>query len=150
MFPESSATLFWFHSFHLRNSNIFQTRMNQTGEPMKINFDIFQIKKWISQLELKKKIKNGVICLFSSFSSWVMVFKSPKIVHFSQICADLSKKSKSVKAIYLCPSEIPHHALSENSMFYRVWAILHKILRNEITKKCWLSRNLTKFINLKR
>ena len=48
-----------------------------------------------------------------------MLYKLPKIVHFLQICADLRKKSKSIKAIYLYPYERPHHALSENSMFYR-------------------------------
>ena len=48
-----------------------------------------------------------------------MVLKLPKIVHFLQICADVSKKSKSIKAIYLHPSERPHHALSESSMFYK-------------------------------
>ena len=36
-----------------------------------------------------------------------------------QICADLRKKFKFLKANYLCPSERPHQALSENSMFYR-------------------------------
>ena len=36
-------------------------------------------------------------------------------VHFLQICADLSKKPKFIKAIYFYPSERPHHALSENS-----------------------------------
>ena len=48
-----------------------------------------------------------------------MLHKLPKIVHSLQICADLRKKSKSIKAIYLYPYERPHHALSENSMFYR-------------------------------
>ena len=44
--------------------------------------------------------------------------KLPKIVHFLQFCADLNKKSK-YKTIYLYPSERPHHAVSENNMFYR-------------------------------
>ena len=48
-----------------------------------------------------------------------MVLKLPKLVHFLQICADLSKKSESNKAIYLYPSERPHHAFSENGMFYK-------------------------------
>ena len=48
-----------------------------------------------------------------------MVLKLPKIVHFLQIRADLSKKSKSVKVIYLYPSERPRHAFLKNSMFYR-------------------------------
>ena len=43
-----------------------------------------------------------------------MVLKMPKIVHFLEICADLRKKSKSIKAVYLHPSERPHYALSEN------------------------------------
>ena len=43
--------------------------------------------------------KNGVICLVSMFPSWVMVLKLSKKVHFLQFCADLSKKSKSIKAI---------------------------------------------------
>ena len=40
-------------------------------------------------------------------------------VHILNICAKLSKKLKSIKAIYSYSSERPHHALSENSMFYR-------------------------------
>ena len=35
------------------------------------------------------------------------------------LCADLSKKSKFVRVIYLYLSERPDHVLSENSMFYR-------------------------------
>ena len=45
MFPESNGTKFRSHSFHLQNSGIVQTRMNQSGDPMKMNFDISQIQK---------------------------------------------------------------------------------------------------------
>ena len=38
----------------------------------------------------------------SSFHSWAMVLKLSKKVHLLQIYADLSKKSKSIKAIYIC------------------------------------------------
>ena len=62
--------------------------------------------------------KNGVICLVSMFPSWVMVFKLSKKGHFLQFCADLSKKSKSVKAIYIYASESSHYILSENAMAY--------------------------------
>ena len=62
---------------------------------------------------------NGVIWLISFFLSWVMALKLPKIVHFFHICANLSKKPKYIKAIHFYPSERPHHALSENSIFYR-------------------------------
>ena len=48
-----------------------------------------------------------------------MVLEFSKIVHFLQICADHSKESESIKAMFLYPSERPYHAFSENSMFYR-------------------------------
>ena len=77
--------------------------------------------KWISQTVRAQQVdeKNGVLCLVSFFPSWVIVLKLSKIVNFLQICAGLSKKSKSIKATYLYPSQRPHHALSKNSMFYR-------------------------------
>ena len=66
----------------------------------------------------KEDQKNGVICLVSLYPSLVTILKLAKIVHFLKIRDDL-KKSESIKAIYLHPSERPYHALSENSMFYR-------------------------------
>ena len=62
--------------------------------------------------------KNGVICLVSMFPSWVMVRKLSKKVYFLQFYADLSKKSKSVKAIYIYASEGSHYTLSENGIVY--------------------------------
>ena len=56
--------------------------------------------------EEKVDEKNGVICLVSMFPSCVMVLKLFKQVHFLQFCADLSKKSKSFKAIYIDASEM--------------------------------------------
>ena len=87
--------------------------------------------------------KNGVICLVSMFPSWVMVLKLSKKVHFLQFCADLSKKSKSIKAIYIYASERSRYALSENGIVYyamtycfgdiSVWS--RRILLNF----CWVS-----------
>ena len=56
MFPESNGTRFWTHSFHPENLGILQTRMNQKEDPMKTNFDIFQIQKWISQTVRAQKV----------------------------------------------------------------------------------------------
>ena len=93
--------------------------MDQRGDHNKINFDYFQIKKWILQTVRAEKIdkKIGVICLVSMFPTWVMVCKLSKKVHFLQFCADLSEKSKSVEAIYIYASESSHYTLSENAMF---------------------------------
>ena len=55
----------------LQNSGILQTRMNQRGDPMKMNFDNFQIQKSVSQKVRAQKVdeKIGVICLVSFLSS---------------------------------------------------------------------------------
>ena len=52
--------------------------------------------------------KNGVICVTSMFPFGVMVLKLSKKVHFSQFLADLNRKPKSVKAIYIYASESFH------------------------------------------
>ena len=78
---------------------------------MKVNFENFQIQKWVSQTAKKVDEKIGVICFFPSR---VMVLKLPKIVQYLQVCADLIPRS--IKAIYVCPCE---RALSKDNMFYR-------------------------------
>ena len=95
--------------------------MNQKGDHMKMNFDYFQIQRWMLQTVPGRKAdeKNGVICLVSMFPSWVMVRQLSKKVHFLQFCADHSKKSKSVKAIYIHASKSSHYTLSENGIVYR-------------------------------
>ena len=69
------------------------------------------------------------------FPSWLIVCKLSKKVHVLQFCADLSKKSKSVKAIYIYASESSHYTLSENaidagkvysSLSHRSWDIKDK------------------------
>ena len=77
--------------------------------------------------------KNGVIYLVFIFPYWVMVFK----------LSEFSKKSKSIKLIYIYASERSGYALSENGIAYycmtycfrdiRVWS--QKILLNF----CWVS-----------
>ena len=85
-----------------------------------MNFDNFQIQKWISQPVRDQKVdeKNGIICLVSFFAFWVMVLKLPKIVLFLQFFADVSKKSKIVIAIYVYTSESSGFAHLENSIGY--------------------------------
>ena len=68
-----------------------------------------------------------------------MVLKLPKIVHFLQFCADVSKKSYSVKAIYVYASERSHYALLERAVVYRclrhslrITAVIHQ---HKIAKK---------------
>ena len=121
MFPDSNGTNFCLQ-LTPPNFRHFTDQNGPKGEGggMKRSFDIFQIQKWISQTVTAQKVdKNEFICLGFFFSPWVMVLELPNIVHFLQICADLSKKSKSIKAIYLHPYERPHLALSKTSIFFR-------------------------------
>ena len=37
-----------FHSFYLQNFAILQTRLDQSGDYMKMNFHNFQMEKWFS------------------------------------------------------------------------------------------------------
>ena len=101
--------------------------MDQRGDHMKMNFDYFQIQKGNLQTVRAERVdeKNGVIGLVSICSSWVMILKLSGKVHFLQFCADLNKKSKSVKTIYLDASESSHYTLSENykGLSNRSWDI---------------------------
>ena len=85
-----------------------------------MKFEYFQIQNWILQTVRSQKVdeKTGVICLFSMLPSWVMVLKLSKKGRFLQFCADLCKKSKSIKAIYIYVSKRPHYALWENAIVY--------------------------------
>ena len=53
-----------------------------------------------------------------SFELWSVI--CPQKMNFLQFCADLSKKLKSVKGIYIYASESSQYTLSENDMVYRV------------------------------
>ena len=85
---------------------------------MKMSFDYFQIQKWMLQTVRVEKVdeKNEAIYLVSMFPSWAMVLKLSE--KFFQFCADVSKKPKSIKAIYLYASESSHSTLLENDMVH--------------------------------
>ena len=95
--------------------------MDQRSDHMKMNFDYFQMQKWMLQAARAGKLdeQNWVICLVSMFPSWIMVLKLSKNVHFLQFCADISKKPKSVKATDIYAPGICYDTFSENDMVYR-------------------------------
>ena len=45
IFCKSNGPKFWSHSFHLQTPAFLQTKMEQKGDPTKMNFDSFQIQK---------------------------------------------------------------------------------------------------------
>ena len=110
----------------------FADQNGRKTDPLKMNFDNFQVRKWISQSELQKQMKKWGHLSSSLFPSWVMVLKFPKIVHLLQICADLSKKSKSIKLkqfIYLKDLVM---LFKKIVCFTGVWVTLPEILKNKI------------------
>ena len=113
---------------------------------MKMSFEYFQFQKSILQTAVRsEKVDEviGVICLVSTFPSWVIVLKLSEKVHFLQFCADHSQKFMSIKGIYIYASERSRYALSENGIVYyamtycfgdiSVWS--RRILLNF----CWVS-----------
>ena len=91
--------------------------MDQWGTPWKWNLAIFKRKNEFPK-QLKAEEKNGFICLVFMSTSWVMALKLSKIVSFSQFFADVSKKSKTVREIYVYTSESSCFALLENGIGY--------------------------------
>ena len=65
---------------------------------------------------------NRVVCLVAMFPSRVMFLKLSKKLQFLQFCADRSKKSKSIKAIYIYAPEKSRYALSANGIVYYAMA----------------------------
>ena len=121
------------------------------GDHIKINFDYFQMKKWMLQTVRAKKVdeKIWVICLVSMFLFWVMVCKLSRKVHFLKFWADLGKKSTSVEAMYIYASEYSHYTLSENAMSYRGYEILAiKISKKMLTQQKFLKNSSTSNTNI--
>ena len=83
--------------------------------------------------------KNEVICVVSIFPFKVTVFKLSKKVQYLQFCADLSKKSKYIKVIYIYASERARCALSENSIVYYAMICCFRDIR------VWSQRGLLNF-----
>ena len=126
-----------------QNWSILQTRRDQRGDHIKINFDYFQIKNVTVRAE-KVDEKIGVICRVSMFPTWVMVGKLSKKVHILQFCADLSL----LKQFTYMHLKVLITFFQKMLRFIEVWATVHEILAIKISKRCWISRNSWKILRL--
>ena len=77
-----------------------------------------------------------------------MVSKLSKKVHFLQFCADLSKKSKSVKTIYIDASKSSYYTLTENVMVFRGLSHIHEMIAIKISKKMMTQQKFSKILRL--
>ena len=72
-----------------------------------------------------------------------MVLKLSKKVYFLQFCADHSKKSKSIKAIYIYASERSRYVLSENGIVY--YAMTYFFRDSKVEEFCYISADSASF-----
>ena len=110
----------WIGSFWPKIEVFYRPKGTKGGTTWKYTLSIFKFRnEYYKQLDRKKvDEKNGVICLVFMCPSWVTVLKLSKKVHFFQFCADISKKSRSIKVIYIYTSGRSHCALSEKGTVY--------------------------------
>ena len=83
---------------------------------MELNFDGLEMQKWNIPMDIVQSVdeKNGVIWLFIMFTLWVIVIKMSKMT----FCANESKKSVTVWAIYLSASHRSYLAISKWVLSY--------------------------------
>ena len=91
-----------------KNCGILQSRMDQRGDHMKMNFKFRN--ECYKQVSVKKQMKKlGPFLQFLCSLPELCSLNYQK--SFWQFCAELSKKSKSIKAIYIYGSESSRNAL---------------------------------------
>ena len=79
MLPGSNRKKFWSHNFYFQNSGILETRMDQRGDPMKMNFDNLQRQKWIIQTVRAQKVNEKSGHLSSLYLSRAFMYMSLKV-----------------------------------------------------------------------
>ena len=124
----------------------FTDQNGPKDDHMKMNFDYSHIKWWLLQIVRVEKVdeKNEIICLVSTFSSWVMVLKLFKKVHFMQFCAELSNLSlwKQFPSMHL---KFLITLFQKLVCFIRAWNNIHEILAIKKSKKMLTQQKLNKF-----
>ena len=101
---------------------VLQARVDKMEDQMKMNFDNFQIQKWMLQTVKAEKVDQtmGHLSSFHLFFFPCFLLHGPWVVQksaFLQFCADVNKKHKSVQPIY--SFENSHFTLSENDVVFR-------------------------------
>ena len=101
---------------------------------MKMNFEYFQIQKWMLQTVRSGKLdeRNGVICLVSIFPSWVMGLKLSKKVSFCNFVLTSARNLSLLKQFtYMHLKGLVTH-FQKMVLFIMLWLTVLKILVFEI------------------
>ena len=126
-------------------SCILQTRMNTRVDHMNMNLENFQIQKRMLQTVTATKVDEKMgsfIVQFPCFLSELWPWKCLK-KYFLKFCADLGKKSKSIKTIYIHASERSPYARSGNGIVYYAMAYFFVDIGvwnwKSLLNICWVS-----------
>ena len=121
-------------------------RNGSNGGSHENEFWLFSNTKINSQTIRVEKVnkKNEAIFVALLFRSWVMTFKLFRKVHILQFCADLSKKPKSVKTIYILHLKVLITHFQKMIWFIGVWATVYEILAIKVSKKMLTQPKLKK------
>ena len=123
-----------------QNWGILQTRLDQRVEHIKMNFNYFQIQKWILHTVRAEKVngKNGVINLVSMFPSWVfpflpsMVCKLSKKGIFYNFVLTSAINLSLLKQFTYMHLKVLITFFQKMLWFIGVWASIHEILAIKI------------------
>ena len=85
------------------NSRILQTRIDQRGDPIKTNFEIFQIQKWISHTDRAQKVnqKMGSFLWFPLFFPELWSLNCLKLYIFCKFVLTLERNLNLLKQ-FIC------------------------------------------------
>ena len=112
---------------------------------MKMNFEHFQIQKWISQTVRFEKVdeKTSVIFLVFMFPFWVMVLRWPKKVHFLQFELISARNLNLLKQVTYMHLKGLVSLFQKMVLFIMLWLIALEILvfcsQRILLNFCWVS-----------
>ena len=114
---------------------------------MKMNFDYFQIQKWMLQTVRAGKVdeKNGVIWLVSMFPSWFMVRKLSKKIRF--MLASARNLSLLKQFTYMHP-KVLFQLFQKMVSFIGVQATVYETLAIKISEKMLTQQKFNKILRL--
>ena len=127
-----------------QNWGILQTRMDQRGNHMKINFDYFQIQKWMLQ-KVSRKIrwKMGSFVKFSCFLSELWSLNCQKKDIFCSFMQTWAKNLRQLKLFIYMLVKVLISFFEEMIWFIGDWATVHEIAI-KISKKMLTQQKFNK------
>ena len=129
---------FWSHRFHLQYSGILQARIDQRGEPMKMNFENFQIQKRISQTFRPQKVDKKI----GSFV-WFAFFVEIRSLNCPKYCMFGKSVLTSARHLNLLKQFIYIHLKDLDMLFQKIGCLIESwnIVPKKVMNKQKFSKN---------